>query len=95
MHRPRRIFESRIALNRCLPGVGRPVLANPSWPLGRDFGGDKMNDVGPQQQKGLPVEIRKPLLHNYSIGCGGPATPRRRHSLILPYRFELIREVAA
>jgi hypothetical protein len=25
----------------------------------------------------------------------GPATPRKRHSLILPYRFELIREVAA
>jgi len=40
--------------------------------LGRDFGGDKLNVAGPQQQKGLPVEIRKPLLHNYSIGCGGP-----------------------
>jgi hypothetical protein len=25
----------------------------------------------------------------------GPATHRKRHSLILPYRFELIREVAA
>jgi hypothetical protein len=25
----------------------------------------------------------------------GPATPRKRHSLILPYRFELIRDVAA
>jgi hypothetical protein len=25
----------------------------------------------------------------------GTATPRNRHSLILPYRFELIRDVAA
>jgi len=25
----------------------------------------------------------------------GPATPRKRHSLILPYRFELIRKAAA
>jgi hypothetical protein len=25
----------------------------------------------------------------------GPATPRKRHSLILPYRFELIRSLAA
>ena len=25
----------------------------------------------------------------------GPATPRKRHSLILPYRFELTSEVAA
>ena len=39
--------------------------------LRRDFGGGKLNDAGPQQQQGLPVEIRKPLLHNYSIGCGG------------------------
>ena len=71
MHRPRRIFREPDRLNRCLPGVGSPALADPSWPLGRDFGGDKLNDAGPQQQKGLPVEIRKPLLLNALIGCGG------------------------
>jgi hypothetical protein len=32
----------------------------------------------------------------YALGwLRGPATPRKRHSLILPYRFELIHEVAA
>jgi hypothetical protein len=32
----------------------------------------------------------------YALGwLRGPATPRNRHSLILPYRFELIRDVAA
>jgi hypothetical protein len=71
MHRPRRILREPDRVDRCLPGVGSPALADPSWPLGRDFGGDKLNDAGPQQQKGLPVEIRKPLLHYHSIGCGG------------------------
>jgi hypothetical protein len=71
MHRPRRIFREPDRVEPLSAGVGSPALADPSWQLGRDFGGDKLNDAGPQQQKGLPAEIRKPLLHYYSIGCGG------------------------
>jgi hypothetical protein len=32
---------------------------------------------------------------NFANWLRGPATLRKRHSLILPYRFELIRGVAA
>ena|SRR5260370_15445195 len=62
---------NRIALNHSLPEVESPARADPSLPLDVIFGGGKLNDIGSHQQKGLPVEIRKPLLRNYLNGCGG------------------------
>jgi hypothetical protein len=49
----------------------------------------------PKKENGSGLEHPKPLFLKLTNGLQGPATPRNRHSLILPYRFELIRDVAA
>jgi hypothetical protein len=46
-------------------------------------------------QQGLPAGTTGSPLFCSSNWLRGPATPRKRHSLILPYRFELTRGVAA
>jgi len=95
MHRPRRIFREPDRVEPLSARSREPALVDPSWPLRRDFGGDKLNDAGPQQQKGLPVEIRKPLLHNHSIGCGGlQCTQDSKHSLSIrtPTLFRRLRD---
>jgi hypothetical protein len=38
-------------LEPLLPGVENPARADPSWPLGVVLGGDKLNDIGSEQQK--------------------------------------------
>ena len=47
------------------------------------------------KEKGFRLERRKPFDFYVLNWLRGPATPQRRHALILPYRFELTRAVAA
>jgi hypothetical protein len=47
------------------------------------------------RKKGLPNGASEAFTLCSLEWLRGPATPRKRHSLVLPYRFELNRDVAA
>jgi len=57
--------------------------------------GQQLSDNRPSELKRRVALSEQPSVFELLEWLRGPATPRKRHSLILPYRFELTRDVAA
>jgi hypothetical protein len=71
------------------------IEASPSTETQQAGKDQVFGNLGSTDRALAPISNRVDVCSCQASSIPGPETPRERHSLILPYRFELIRDAAA